>query len=204
MRHYAKLLRAMLTAFLMLVMTAGAAVAGPLEDAWYAWLHRDYATALRLWRGFAEQGDAKAQIKLGLMYELGQGVPQDNAEALRWYRLAADHDATAQFNLGSMYEFGNDGLGAAQDYAEAFKWYLRAADQGDANAQFRLGTMYEQGHGVPQDYILAYMHYDLAAALQDGYKHPVSKRDNLEERMTPEQIAEAQKLARKWKPRPER
>ena len=77
MRHYAKLLRAMLTAFLMLVMTAGAAVAGPLEDAWYAWLHRDYATALRLWRGFAEQGDAKAQIKLGLMYELGQGVPLD-------------------------------------------------------------------------------------------------------------------------------
>lgn len=85
----------------------GATVAGPLEDAWYAWLHRDYATALRLWREFAEQGDAKAQIKLGLMYELGQGVPQGKAEALKWYRLAADHDATAQFNLGSMYEFGN-------------------------------------------------------------------------------------------------
>jgi uncharacterized protein len=97
-----------------------------------------------------------------------------------------------------------DGLGVAQDYAEALKWYLRAADQGDANAQFRLGTMYEQGHGVPQDYILAHMHYDLAAALQDGYKHPVNKRDNLEGRMTPEQIAEAQKLAREWKPKPER
>lgn len=64
--------------------------------------------------------------------------------------------------------------------------------------------MYEQGRGVPQDYILAYIHYDLAAALQDGYKHPVNKRDNLKERMTAEQIAEAQKLAREWKPKAER
>jgi TPR repeat protein len=48
------------------------------RNALYAWLHRDYATAPRLWRELAEQGDAKAQIKLGLMYQLGQGVPQEN------------------------------------------------------------------------------------------------------------------------------
>jgi TPR repeat protein len=142
----------------------------------YAWFHRDYATALRLWREIAEQGDAKAQIKLGLMYELGQGVPQDNAEALKWYGLAAAHDPTAQFNLGAMYEFGNDRLGLAQDYAEAFNWYLRAADQGDANAQLHLGTMYEQGHGVPQDFVLAHMRYNLAAAVQGGYKLAVNRR----------------------------
>jgi uncharacterized protein len=71
-----------------------------------------------------------------------------------------------------MYEYGNDRLGLAQDYVEAFNWYLRAANQGDDNAQLHLGTMYEQGRGVPQDYVLAHMHYSLAAALQDGYKHP--------------------------------
>lgn len=84
MRNYVKVLRAALTVLLMLAAIAEVAVAGPLEDALYAWFHRDYATAMRLWRELAEQGDAKAQIKLGLMYELGQGVPQDNAEALKW------------------------------------------------------------------------------------------------------------------------
>ena len=135
---------------------------------------------------------------------LGKGLPQDNAEALKWYRLAASRDATAQFNLGAMYEYGHDRLGVAQDYAEAFKWYVSAADQGDANAQFHLGNMYESGLGVQKDYVLAHMHYSLAAVLQDGYKYPAKRRNDLEQRMSPEQIAEAQKRAREWKPKPGR
>jgi uncharacterized protein len=204
MRQYATALRAALTASLMLGVVARAGTAGPLDDALYAWFHRDYATALRLWREYAEQGDAGAQTKLGLMYELGQGLPQDNAEALKWYHLAASHDATAQFNLGAMYEYGHDRLGVVQDYAEAFKWYVSAADQGDANAQFHLGNMYENGLGVPKDLVLAHMHYSLAAALQDGYKYPVKRRNDLEQRMSPAQIAEAQTLVRAWKPKPGR
>ena len=73
------------------------------------------------------------------MYELGRGVPQNYAEAARWYRLAADQgSATAQHDLGVMYHFGQ---GVPQNYAEAVRWYRLAADQGYADAQHGLGLM---------------------------------------------------------------
>ena len=98
----------------------------------------------------AEHGDAHAQSDLGNMYRKGQGVPQDYAEALRWYRKAADQgDADAQYSLGNMYRKGQ---GVPQDYAEALHRYRAAADKGDANAQYALGFMYCKGQGVPQDY----------------------------------------------------
>ena len=50
----------------------------------------DYDTALKEWRPLAEQGEADAQHNLGIMYHQGKGVPQDYAEAAKWYRLAAD------------------------------------------------------------------------------------------------------------------
>ena len=49
----------------------------------------------------AEQGDAEAQFSLGVMYDFGEGVPQNDTEAVRWYRMAAEQGAAAQFNLGS-------------------------------------------------------------------------------------------------------
>jgi uncharacterized protein len=76
-RHYAKLLRAMLMASLMLVAMAGAADAGPYENAVAAYQSGDYAAALRLFRLLADNGDARAQNSLGVMYAEGQGVPQD-------------------------------------------------------------------------------------------------------------------------------
>ena len=64
------------------------------------------------------------------MYDNGQGVPQDYAEAVKWYRLAAEQgDVAAQYNLGIMYDNGD---GVPQDYKEAVKWYRLAAEQGDA------------------------------------------------------------------------
>ena len=126
-----------LTALLMLVAIVGAAVAGPLEDATAAFERRDFATALRLLRPLADQGNAVAQFILGVMYDNGKGVPQNDAEAMNWYREAADRGETnAQCNLGTMYLTGQ---GVPQDYAEALKWYRKAADQGNANAQFNLG-----------------------------------------------------------------
>ena len=102
----------------------------------------------------AESGDADAQNNLGGMYDNGQGVPQDVAEAVKWYRLAADQGyAMAQYNLGVMYD---NGQGVPQDDAEALKWYRLAADQGQADAQFNLGVMYYNGQGVPKDLIEAY------------------------------------------------
>ena len=91
----------------------------------------------------ARNGDAEAQSILGFMYDTGKGVPQDYAEAVKWYRKAAHQGfAEAQYNLGLMYYLGH---GVPQDYKMAVKWYTKAAEQGDAIAQFELGLVYELG-----------------------------------------------------------
>ena len=95
----------------------------------------------------AEQGDASAQFNLGLMYATGRGVPQDEAEAVRWSRLAADQGlAVGQSNRGSA-----EGRGVPQDDAEAVRLFRLAAELGHASAQSNLGSMYAEGRGVPQD-----------------------------------------------------
>jgi len=155
----------------------------------------DFDTALKEWRPLAEQGNASAQYNLGLMYDSGQGVSQDYQEAVRWYRLAADQGvARAQSNLATMYYKGQ---GVPQDYTEAVKWYRRAADQGNALAQYNLATMYYFGQVVPQDYVLAHMWANLAAST--GSEDKVKKRDAIATFMSPQQITEAQRLAREWK-----
>jgi hypothetical protein len=122
----------------------------------------DYTTALNLARPAAEHGDPVAQYIFGLLYDNGQGLPQDSAEAARWYRKAADQGhAAAQYKVGVLYEFG---LGVAQDYAEAARWYRRAADQGYADAQYNLGLLYKNGQGLPQDRTQAQAWMQKAAA----------------------------------------
>ena len=102
-----------------------------------------------------------AQNSLGVLYQNGQGVPQDYAEALTWYRLAADQgNARAQFNLGNMYR---DGRGVTQDYAEAIKWFRLAADLGQVNAITSLADCYENGNGVQVDLEKAVSLYTEAA-----------------------------------------
>jgi len=182
------------------------AFGGQFEDATAAYERGDYATAFRLMKPLAEKGDAKAQHNLGVMYDYGRGVPQDYTKALKWYRMAAEHGIPeAQHNLGLMYY---QGQGVPQNYAEAAKWYRRAAEQGMADSQVNLGIMYYQGQGVSRDYVLAHMWLDLAAS-----QYPASVRENLNDAvhykdivnslMTPAQIAEAQRLARQWKPKKE-
>jgi len=101
----------------------------------------------------AKAGDADAQFSLGWLYDQGQGVTQDYAQAAAWYRKAAEQgDASAQFNLGSLYR---QGRGVPQDYAQATAWYRRAAEQGLARAQYNLGVAYDNGQGVTQDYAQA-------------------------------------------------
>ncbi len=157
---------------------------------------QNYAKALRLYRLAANQGDAFAQCNLGVMYASGQGVPQNYAEAAHWYRRAADQGfAMAQHNLGFMYV---NGQGVPQNHVEAVKLYRLAADQGEPNGQAKLGFMYASGLGVPQDYILAHLWLNLAAA--QGDQLAAKNRDIVAPRMTPAQLAEAQKLAREWKP----
>jgi TPR repeat protein len=97
-----------------------------------AYHHGDYETALKEWRPLAEQGNAKAQVSLGIMYSQGQGVPQDYVQSAKWVRLAAEQgDASAQFNLGRMYF---EGLGVPHDFVLALMWTNLAAAQGNEAA----------------------------------------------------------------------
>ncbi|MGH6935366.1 MAG: tetratricopeptide repeat-containing serine protease family protein, partial [Methylocella sp.] len=99
------------------------------------------------------------------MYAYGQGVPQDYAEAFRWFRqAAAQEDSKAQVFLGVMYA---NGLGVARDDAEAFRWYSKAAKQGIALAQRAMGQMYAEGTGVSKDDAEAVRWYRKAAEQGD-------------------------------------
>ena len=116
----------------------------------------------------------------------------DYATALReWRPLAEQGDAGAQTNLGVMY--GN-GEGVTQDYKEAVKWYRKAAEQGHAMAQYNLGVMYDNGEGVIEDDVYAHMWWNIAAS--NGDDDAMKNRDIFAKRLTTEQLAEAQKLAR--------
>jgi TPR repeat protein len=136
--------------------------AGSFEDGETVFQRGEYATALKIrWpflRPLAEQGDAAAQYDLGLMYHIGEGV--------------------------------------SQDYAEAVKWWRMGAEQGHAKAQNNLGVMYGTGRGVPMDDALAYMWLNLAAAR--SFTGAATPRDIIALAMTPDQIAEAQRMAREW------
>ncbi len=119
---------------------------------------------------------------------------RDYAVAMTWYLKAAEQGhAAAQCNLGVLFGLGQ---GVAQDYAEAMNWYRKAAEQGDADAQNNIGFMYNEAHGVSRDYVQAYMWLKLAA-IKDN---KVAKRDLAvtEAKLTKDQIAEAEGLAREW------
>jgi uncharacterized protein len=117
--------KAAVAALMLAVGFAGSVAAGPFEAAVAAYEKGVaayekgvYATALRLLRPLAEQGEASAQYNLGVMFDNGQGVPQDYATAVSWYRKAAEQGhAAAQNNLGLI--FANGGQGVPQDYATA-------------------------------------------------------------------------------------
>jgi uncharacterized protein len=123
----------------------------------------------------------------------------DYAAAIALVRpLAEGGDAKAQALLGFAYFKVH---GVPQDDAEAAFWYRKAADQGYAWAQQNLGFEYGNGQGLPQDYILAHMWSNLAAADAETRDQAARNRDLDATKMTPGQIAEAQKMAREWKPK---
>ncbi len=109
----------------------------------------------------AEQGITLAQLTLGVMYGMGQGVAQGDTAAVTWHRKAAKQEhARAQYFLGLHYYKGQ---GVVQDYTQAVTWTRKAAEQGYVDAQYNLGVMYWQGQGVAQDYTQAADWYRKAA-----------------------------------------
>jgi uncharacterized protein len=181
-------------------------VTQPAEDSYAldaAYQKGDFETVLRLARPLAAEGDARAQSMLGFVYYRGRGAPQDHNEAVKWFRRAADQgEASAQFHLGVMF---SEGRGVPQDYAEAAKWYRLAADQGDAPAQYNLGLSYAKGEVGEPDNVSAYVWFNLAAARfpTSDIRRSVAavNRDLVASKMTPDQVADAQRRAREWNPK---
>ena len=139
----------------------------------------------------AEQGQLNAQFNLGLIYELGLGIPKNTVEALKWYRKAAERGhPDAQLDLGVMYA---NGEGTTENSAEALKWLRRAAKQGSAMAQFSLGLMYAYGDGVKENDTQAVKWYALAK--KQGYEMASRNLGNIQASMSQRQIDDAQHLA---------
>lgn len=143
----------------------------------------------------AEQGDAKAQVSLGLEYRRGRDVSQDYGLARTWFLKAAEQgSAEGQNNLGLMYDHGR---GVEKDFVQARKWYRQAAEQGHANAQYNIALLYTNGQGVPQDDIEAYVWANIAAAHGES---TLTKdlRDKLRRILGPTCISKAQDQSKEY------
>jgi TPR repeat protein len=127
----------------------------------------DYERAFAIWLPLAKGVDPSAQYNVGLMYANGLGVARNDAEAVKWFRIAAKAGVPgADGNIGFMYEAG---LGVAQDNEQAIAWYSKAVEKGEAAEQGlvewqnNLGYMYETGRGVERDEVEAVKWYRRAA-----------------------------------------
>lgn len=145
---------------LLLTVQSAGAVDFWVGSAYY--LSGDFTAALREWRPLAEEGDARAQYYLGIMYANGEGVPENDRQAAYWFRKSARQgNSQSQYHLGMMYANGEEGV--PEDDTQAVYWFRKSARQGDARAQFNLGVMYEFGEGVPEDDRQAMSWYQQAA-----------------------------------------
>src|SRR5438128_872420 len=143
----------------------------------------------------AEQGVGSAELNLGTCYELGQGVQRDLGEAVKWYRKAAERGLPeAQCNLALCYLTGKGITASEQDAA---KWLNSAAMQGNGLAQLNLGICCINGEGVAKNPVEAWKWITLAG--NQGRQEAGRLLPDVERRMSPSQIAEAQRLVRSFK-----
>jgi hypothetical protein len=164
-----------------------------LNEGFVAYSAKNYAQALKEFGPLAQQGNARAQYALGVMYYNGQGMPQDYMQAAEWFRKAAEQgDIISQYSLGVMYD---NGQGVPQHYLQAAAWYRKAAEQRYADAQTNLGVMYAFGQGVYQNNVIAYALYNLSASIAPTDDSLASNnRSSLVNNMTPSEIAAGQAL----------
>jgi len=178
---------------------AGVAHAGAAEG-WTAYRQGDYAGALREWEPLAVRGDRVAQFNLGLMYEKGRGISRDMNRAIIWYRRSASQGyADAQNNLGRIYFTGD---GVKEDYKEALTLFHAAAEQGVAWSHFFLGMIFAGGGGgIEPNPVEAYKWLTLASSLHAERKareDALLSRADVARKLSPVQIAVAEKLAHEW------
>ena len=133
-----KTIAAVLIALLIVASPAAAqsSLEADLREAAAAYERKDMATAARLWKVWADKGNAEARTLLGAMYWSGEGVPRDHKEAARLYLLAADQGyARAQNDIGFMLGFEGP---PPHDDVEAYKWLTLAIQRYTAKNQDRL------------------------------------------------------------------
>ena len=160
---------------------------------------KNLVEAVKWYRKSADQGYPHAQSVLGVCYDYGEGVTKDHVEAAKWFRKAADQgDAISQRNLGVCYY---NGKGVAVNFAEAAKWHRKSANQGIADAENDLAICYFTGNGVSKDLVEAAKWLNLASA--QGHAPAHRNLSKIQQKMTQEQIAEAQRLAREFQPHKE-
>ncbi|MEX2643569.1 MAG: tetratricopeptide repeat protein [Acetobacterales bacterium] len=163
-----------------------------------------YQKALYWFEKAADTGHADAHFYIGLMHERGLGVQQNLLAAAEWYKKAIQwgNVTDAYYRLGRLYLHG---LGTPDNIANAFEYMQAAAHKGHRLAQFHMGAIHEQGWGVEQDYIESFKWYALASnagdVLLDGAEeYNVGKAlGNLEARMTPLQLAVAERRINRWR-----
>ncbi len=167
----------------------------------------DYVMAHLGFLSFAEQGDARAQFYLGRMFMDGEGVPQDYAEAAKWYwRAANQEDAAAQNNLGVMYE---NGEGVSRDLEQAYMWFNLSASRLPASDK-KMGKTYGLT-GLPANTGNSFANRpfvplgDKAASttgrrVENRREKVVRNRDRVAAQLTPAALARAQRMAREWRP----
>jgi TPR repeat protein len=162
---------------------------------------KDTAQAIDWLRKAAAQGHAPAEFQMGQLYDFGFAVAPDDSQALAWYRRAAEHgSAEGQRSVGEFYRKGRS---VVADAAEAVRWYRRGAEGDDLRAQYQLGQMYFTGTGITRDYVSAYVWFAIAASqtpLVDNQKAILELRNIAGARMTPQEVADAERRAKSWKP----
>ncbi len=179
-----------------ILLCAGFCDGADLKSAKRAYEQKDYSTAFKEFTPLAEQGNAEAQVNLGKMYLMGQGVLKDRDQAIKLFNAsAAQGNADAQFFLGSLY------LLPHTDIAQGLKWLRLSAEQGNQDAQLLLGKTYMEGTpGLPRDPVQADMWLRLAA--RNNLPFYKAQLFAAERQMNVDQVAKGKALAEAWKPKP--
>jgi len=182
------------SALIVVFLLSTTAWSADLEKGLAAFNSGDYKTAMVECLPLAEAGNAEAMFCVGQMYANGFGVEMNDELTLKWYGLAAGNGhAEAQYNLGVMHA---NGWGVYMNDVPAAGYYRLAAEGGHLPAQMALGFSYKHGAGVEKDLKLAYMWFDIAA--QRGELSGESERNDLEPRLTEEEVFAARRSALQW------
>src|SRR5262249_4511776 len=144
-----------------------------------------------------------AMQNLGTAYTLGRGAERDDAQSAQWWQKAADAGSLdAMLVLATAY---NDGIGVARDQVAAARWWTQGANLGDPRAQHQLALAIFRGEGVARDLTEAYKWLYIAASISPAEDRVfyMNVRDSMGTNMTGEELAEAQRRAREWRPQPQ-